>query len=243
MSRVTQKIVATLPLLLVVSYMVTTHIAVVLRADRLALAALGLLLILALLRPLRRGAAWAYAVVVAAGLLVLAFGNAPWARIVLFLPPVLVNAGFALVFGHTLAGGSQPLVQRFIDALHGEAVTDGEIMRYARRVTVLWTVIFCVNASVCLLLALLATPGGLFSMAGIVSPLQVPAWVWSVYSDIGCYAIAGLTFLVEYEIRRVLFPSQPYRNFLDFMRRAMIVGPVVIGAVFQPATGSRTKTK
>jgi uncharacterized membrane protein len=212
--------------LLFILYVIVTHLAVILPSDALALLSLLLLVLAALVQPLRRRRPWAIAVLAAvAGLLYLGTGLhlAHW---LVYLPAVVVNLGLCWLFGHTLLGGRIPLVVRIVGLLHGpqDPLSDA-IRRYARRVTACWTALFAANAAACLALALCATPGGWLLAAGIRPPLAVPAQYWSMFADGGTYALTALMFVGEYAYRRRLFPQQPYRNFPDFLRRAVAVGP------------------
>jgi uncharacterized membrane protein len=214
---------------LVVTYMILTHLATVLGSDRLALVAVSLLVFLFLVEPLRRGCRWPYAVIAATLVVGVAAAEFPWARIVLFFPPVLVNLGLAWLFGHTLVRPRMPLVERIIRLLHErDDIEDPSVWDYARAVTLCWTALFCFNATVCAVLALVAVPGGLLATLGVSSAFTVPTVYWSLYSDAGCYVLTALLFLGEYQVRRRRFPWQPYRNFFDFMRRAIAIGPALM---------------
>jgi uncharacterized membrane protein len=156
---------------------------------------------------------------------------------------VLVNAGLAWVFGHTLSRGRTPLVERFIRALHpSDEVIDPAVWVYARSVTLCWTALFCFNAMLCLLLAVVAMPGGVLSLLGVEPPIHVPTIVWTLYSDIGCYVLTALLFIVEYGVRRRRFPWQPYASFVDFMRRAIAVSPAVFASIGRtPASATEAR--
>ena len=215
--------------LLVVAYMLLTHCAVVFGSDRLALFAVTLLVLAMVVGPLRRGQRWPYAVVLACAAVVVIAGTAPWARIVLFLPPVLVNLGLAWLFGATLRRGEMPLIERIVRRLHErDDIEDPAVWTYARSVTACWTVLFVFNAAVCLGLALVATPRGLLATIGWPPPFTIPAAYWSVFSNFGCYLLTGILFVCEYQYRRRRFPWQPYRNFFDFTRRAIAIAPALL---------------
>lgn len=154
---------------------------------------------------------------------------APWARLVLFVPPVAINVGLAWLFGHTLFPGKTPLVERIIRQMHrADEVLDPSVWTYARQVTTVWTGLFCMNTLLCLGLAMVAAPGGILSLIGMVPPFTIPAAYWSLFSDLGCYLLTGVLFLAEYSYRKRRFPWQPYRNFFDFLRRAIAIGPAVM---------------
>ncbi len=216
---------------LVILYMVVTHLAVVLPSDRLALVSINLLALILLLGPMKKRQPWAY-LVMAALIATLYLGSgARLAQAVIFLPPIVVNVGLCWLFGHTLVGNSTPLVVRMVRLLHGKDDLTEQIMHYARRITEIWTGLFLFNAVVCLVLALCASPGGLLLMAGYRPMFTVPVRDWSLFSDIGCNVLVGLMFVVEYTYRRRLFPWQPYRNFFDFLRRAVAIGPALFAGL------------
>jgi uncharacterized membrane protein len=213
---------------LIVVYMVVTHLAVVLPSDRLALISINLLVLIILFVPLKKRRPWAYLGLLAALAMLYQGSGARLAQVVIFLPPVLLNIGLCWLFGHTLLAGRTPLVVRIVRLLHGKDDLTAPVLLYARRVTACWTGLFLFNAVVCLALALCATPGGLLLSAGYQPIFPVPARDWSLFSDIGSNVLIGLMFIVEYAYRRRIFPWQPYRNFFDFLRRAAAIGPALL---------------
>ena len=221
-------------LILALLYVVVTHLAVVLPDDQLAWISIMLLVVMILLGPIRRRRPWAYGILAGSFVLLYAGSGAHLAQVVIFLPPVLINVGFCWLFGHTLLGNRTPLVARMVRLLHGkDDIRDPEVWVYARKVTACWTGLFLFNALACLALALCATPGGLLLAAGYAPPITVPARYWSLFSDIGCYVLTAAMFVVEYAYRSYRFPWQPYRNFFDFLRRALAIGPTLIAELFQ----------
>jgi uncharacterized membrane protein len=215
-------------LLLVVGYLLLDHFSVVLASPRLALLALGLLVGLLLVRALRARRAWAWLLWAACLLLLLTPPAQRWAPLVLMLPATLINAGLAWLFGHTLLRGREPLVARMVRLLHAsDAIQDPAVWGYARKVTAWWTALFCFNAAGTLGLALLATPGGLLLQLGFVPAWPLPAAWWSYFANAGCYLLVGLLFLGEFQLRKRLFPWQPYGNLFEFLRRALAIGPAL----------------
>jgi uncharacterized membrane protein len=217
--------------LLGLSYPVLAHIAVLSGQPALIAGSVGLLVLLILLQPLRRGRPWAWAVCIAsvAGLFALSASSA--ATLPLFLPPVLIHAFMAWVFGHTLLDDRVPLIERIIRALHEpDEDLDPSITRYARRLTAIWTALFVALATVNLTLALCASPDGLLLAAGIQPPISVPLGVWSLFANVMDYVFVGALFVGEYAWRQHVFPQQRYRNIVDFTRRV-----VRLGALFHPA--------
>lgn len=209
---------------LAIAYPIVAHAAVASRSVAVTAASLAVLASLFLLPRLvaRSVIAWCVLPVVAAGLLLLAHSHVAW--LPLYATPVLVNIFGAWVFGHTLAPGQTPLIERLARLLHEEDGITDDIAHYARKVTLLWTLFLSGLAVLNFTLALLATPGGILLMMGVQPVVTVPVEVWSLFANFIDYAMAGALFLAEYAYRRRKFPQQPYRNFFDFINRARRVG-------------------
>jgi len=223
-------------IILVIAYMGLTHVAVIYGNDRFALVALLLLLILFLQVPIRGGKRWPYALVTFGIVGVIMAPAAPWVRLVLFVPPIAINVGLAWLFGHTLLPGKTPLVERIIRKLHSaDEMLDPSVWAYARQVTTVWTGLFCMNTLLCVGLAMVAAPDGILSLIGMKPPFTIPAAYWSLFSDLGCYLLTGVLFIAEYSYRKRRFPWQPYRNFFDFLRRAIAIGPAVMADLSREA--------
>ena len=195
------------------AYPLVAHLAVARSSAKLTIAAIALLALSALLRSLVQGrlAAW---------LAVLAMLAVCWGLVrsslhvlPLYLPPVLVPAFLAWVFGQTLLPGRTPLIERLVHLLHApDAVPEEAALVYARRLTLVWTVLFVGLAATNLLLALFAEPEQ-----------------WSVFANLIAYLIVVVFFAVEYAYRRRRFPRQPYRNMLDFLQRLLASLPALVG--------------
>ena len=199
------------------------------RSVAVTVASLAVLATLALLPRLvaRSVVAWCLLPVVVAGLWLIAQSQAAW--LPLYATPVVVNLFGAWIFGHTLAPGKVPLIERLARLLHEEDGITDEIARYARKVTIAWTLFLSGLAVLNLTLALLATPGGILLMMGVQPIVTVPVEVWSLFANFIDYIMAGLFFLGEYAYRQRKFPQQPYRNVFDFINQARRVGHRVLG--------------
>jgi len=214
---------------LAIAYPVTAHMAVATRSVAVTVASLAVLASLPLLPRLvaRSVVAWCLLPVIVAGLWLLAQSQAAW--LPLYTMPVVVNLFGAWIFGHTLAPGKMPLIERLARLLHEEDGITDEIARYARKVTLMWALFLSGLAVLNLTLALLATPGGILLMMGVQPIVTVPVEVWSLFANFIDYVMAGLLFLAEYAWRRRKFPQQPYRNLFDFINQARRVGHRVLG--------------
>jgi uncharacterized membrane protein len=216
---------------LAIAFPLITHAAVVSRSGSLTLASLAVLAALVLLPRLVRwqALAWCAVPLVVLGLFWLWRVHAVW--LPLYATPVLISFGVAWLFGHSLAAGSTPLIERVARLLHDTEISP-EVSRYARRVTVAWTVLMTVMGLWNLALALIARPDGVLLMMGIQPPFTVAVETWSLFANFLNYVIVAVFFVVEYIFRGSRFRDHQkrYRNMFEFMRRAAAVGPRVFRA-------------
>jgi uncharacterized membrane protein len=213
---------------LAIAYPVTAHWAVVSHSSTVTIASLAVLASLALLPRLvaRSVFAWIALPVVIVALALLGREHIAW--LPLYATPVCVNLFGAWIFGHTLAAGQTPLIERLARLLHEPDGISDEIAKYARKVTAAWALFLFSLAMLNLTLALLAAPGGVLLMMGVTPPVTVRVETWSLFANFLNYAMAGLFFIGEYIYRQRKFPDQPYRNIFDFLQRARRVGPRVM---------------
>jgi uncharacterized membrane protein len=209
------------------AYPVLAHLAIARNSAGLTIAALTLLAAISLLPGLARGApgAWLAVPVVGAACWWLSSVNQP--VLVLYLPPIIVPAFLACVFGNTLRPGRTPLISQMIRLLQkpGDEEPEAAVWSYARRLTAAWTAMFIVLATFNLLLGALAEPDGLLRASGIEPPFAVSHETWSLFTNLIEYLLVAAFFVVEYAYRRQKFPRQPYRNMLDFLRRTAAAMP------------------
>lgn len=100
----------------------------------------------------------------------------------LYLPPVIINVGLAVVFGNSLRQGKTPLITRYSILLRGKL--EHAVISYTRNVTYLWTAFFSIMALELVLLAVFA-----------------PINVWSLFANILNYLFALILFTGEYNFR------------------------------------------
>jgi uncharacterized membrane protein len=209
------------PMLLVgISYPAVAHVAALTQRPALIAASIGLLVVLVLLPALSRGRAFAWIAIALAGCGLYVTVAAGKGLALLLLPPVLLNGIMAWLFGRTLRPGRMPLIERAARTMRGPgAVISPEVVAYARGVTQVWSGLFIALAVVDLVLAALASPGGLLLTAGLQPPVTVPVSAWSMFANVLSYVLIAALFAVEFAVRGRRFPNQPYRGFLDFARR------------------------
>ena len=99
------------------------------------IASLAVLASLVMLPRLARGSVfmWCALPLVIVALVLLWRLEAAW--LPLYAAPVFINLFAAWVFGHTLAAGEMPLIERLARLLHAPEDPGSEIERYARSVT------------------------------------------------------------------------------------------------------------
>jgi uncharacterized membrane protein len=209
-------------------YPVTAFIASRLHDTSLTLFAMAVLMAAILTPALWRGAKGAWLSVPIIGGVLWWLTNTPADLLLLYIPPVLIPGFLAWVFGHTLGAGNTPLIAQFVKLIHPpDDPIEPDVWPYARSLTVAWTVLLSSIALINLLLALFVEDGLLFA-AGITPPIVVPQRVWSVFANLIGYTLIAGFFVCEYAYRRRRFPRQPYKNFLDFLRRTIAASPRVI---------------
>ena len=140
-----------------------------LAAALIGLAAMGLVAAgAALQQPQGRWQALLYAAIAVAALVNLGAGS----ELALYLPPVAFNLLFAAVFARTLRAGAVPMVERFMRLHHGEDMTPA-LHRYARRLTIAWTVLFVAGALTAVLLAMFASLESWSLFANVINYLLI----------------------------------------------------------------------
>jgi uncharacterized membrane protein len=200
---------------LAVAYPLIAHGASILESRRLTIASVVVLAAAILARPLLERRRWAWLAVPVAALAIAALWRFDAAALVLFLPPVLLNVYLAWLFGHTLARGSVPLVERLARLLQPAGVPlEPGVVEYTGLLTKLWTALFILLAATNLVLAVFATRA-----------------TWSLFANVLNYLIVAILFLIEFAYRRRRFPGRPYRNLPDFLRRAAAVAPALAATV------------
>lgn len=211
------------------AYPVLAHFAIARNSAALTIAALTLLAAIALLPGLARGAAAAWLAVPLVGAACWWLSSVDQPVLPLYLPPIIVPAFLAYVFGNTLRPGRTPLISQLIRLLQppGEE-PEAAVWSYARGLTATWTALFVALTTFNLLLAALAEPDGLLRASGIDPGLAVSHEVWSLFTNLIEYLLVAAFFAIEYAYRRQKFPRQPYRNMFDFLRRMAAAMPRLI---------------
>lgn len=104
-----------------------------------------------------------------------------------------------LTFGRTLLAGRKPLCVQFAQMLHSTLTPAHE--RYARQVTVAWTLFFAIMAIISSLLFFLT-----------------PLAIWSFFVNFMTLPLVGLMFLAEFLVRGRVLSNLPPSHILDAVR-------------------------
>ena len=209
------------------AYPVLAHFAIARNSAGLTIAALMLLAAVSLLPGLARGSIGAWLAVPLVGAASWWLSSVEQPLLALYLPPIVVPAFLAGVFGNTLRPGHTPLISRLIRLLQapGDDEPESAVWTYARRLTAAWTALFVALATFNLLLAAFVEPDGLLRASGIEPRLALSHEVWSLFTNLLEYLLVAAFFVIEYAYRRQRFPRQPYRNMFDFLRRVLAAMP------------------
>lgn len=215
-----------LQLLLALGYTVLAHLASAWLQPGYALAAMLALVALLWAEPLhaRRGWAWlSLPLAMAACWLLYRQG---YAMLPLLLVPVAFVLLVAWVFGRSLRPGRIPLITRIMVAVEGKPLDAVEpvLLRYTRGLTAAWSLVLVLLATLNLLLALVASPGGLLAMVGVAAPWTITPEQWSLAANLLNWGLVGGFFLGEYLVRARKFPGRDH-GFLDFLRKLAGLGP------------------
>jgi uncharacterized membrane protein len=213
------------------SYLATAHFALIHQSAALAASATALLAFLFLLSIQGRQRT-ALRMVVAAICAVIVIAVARGAPPVpLLLPPVLIPASIAFMFGRTLRRGRTPLVERVARGFHAPLVPAPEIIRYAHGVTWAWTLLLGLVATTNAVLIVNLVPGGLIDTAGFAPrwPASPAAFVW--FGNTGTYLLIGGMLALEFSVRVWRFPDYRFKNPLHFAREARSRMPNIVAAL------------
>ena len=136
-------------------------------------------------------------------LLAAAVVHAP--QVLLFAPPVVINAALAAFFGASLRPGREPVISLFARFEQGGSLP-ADLARHARTVTWLWTLLLAGMSAIALALALLA-------------PLET----WSLFANVVIYALLGALFVGEYFYRRARFRHYRHATLAGLLRNVRSV--------------------
>lgn len=176
-----------------VLYPILIHVLIMRRASASAVAVLvavsAVLMTAHLLAPAPgRGVFWAgaYGLLATVGVVSLA-GNNVYA---LFLPHLFINLTLAASFGATLQGRATPIIERFMRLIHRDHLPPA-LARYARRLTLVWTVFFSAMA-----------------LTGLALARYSSLEAWSLFTNVINYLLVAALFVLQFLYSYVRYRDQ-----------------------------------
>lgn len=232
--------IATLRLLLLAAYAPLAHFAGTLQSPLLAVLALGDLALMVLIEGLLRRRPGPWLALAASALVLVALARSRHALMPLLLVPPLFTAMIGWWFARSLRPGREPIIAKVVGALYARAgMTQSARHRsYTRNLTLAWALLLTLLTLVNLTLALIAVPDGVLMRLGFDSPVTVTNAQWSLVANIANYGVLGGFALIEYQVRKFVFPVRPYRNIVDFGRQMAALGPAFWQSFFHSGRAS-----
>lgn len=137
-------------------------------------------------------------------------GAADVAQPLVYLPPIALNLGLAILFGRTLAHGREPLITMFARMERG--TLEADLARYTRRLTGIWVGFFVGAAFLSAALSFAASPA-----------------IWGWFVAVGNPLAVAALFLGEYAFRRWRYPHYRHASPLALVR--------IVAASWRPPPG------
>lgn len=218
---------AALRLLLLMAYLPLAHVAGTRHSPTLAAVALGDLALLVLIEPLLRRRLLAWLALAATVPALIALADSRFALLPLLLVPSVFTAMIGGWFARSLRPGREPLIAKAMGALYAQSgmPLTPRHHTYTRQLTLAWALLLALMTLVNLTLAMIAVPDGVLAQLGRVAPVTVTNAQWSWIANIANYGVMGGFMLVEFQVRKRVFPVRPYRSAFDFARRMAALGP------------------
>jgi uncharacterized membrane protein len=176
------------------AYPLLSHIATYVGSERLACLAMTVFVAVPLLPALRRTRLWAWIALGAVSAFFYGCALLGAARLLMYLPPILLPASVLFIFARSLKPGRTPIVTQVATQIRGALPL--ELATYTRSVTQFWVALLAALALSSALLALLATPE-----------------VWSLATNGVQYLVLAAAFVGEYLLRRVRFRQLEHESF------------------------------
>lgn len=153
-------------------------------------------------------------------------GHAPLA---LDAVPIVVNAGLAWLFGHTLVAGEQPLIARMIAIIEEPHRLElPGVAHYARQLTLFWALLLAAQALLLLVLVMCVVPGGVLTSLGFASPWPLAQTQVAWYTRVGTYLVPLAAMVLEYPWRRWALRHIPHLSAREFITRMIVCWPQLL---------------
>lgn len=174
---------------------------------------IGVAILIALLLQIawsqwQEGTRWAVWVFIASLWLALFLWWSPdQARMVLYLPPILINLLLLWLFAHTLFPPHRPLITLFAEQFH-QVEANLALVRYTRGVTLIWSWVFAALAIESTMLALWASRE-----------------TWSLFTNLINYLLVLIVFLIERKMRLIRLPNLDHPGLIGFLLALKRIDP------------------
>jgi uncharacterized membrane protein len=126
-------------------------------------------------------------------------------QMLVYAPPVLINAALAIAFAASLRAPREPVITRFARLEH--PVLPQELSLYTRRLTVVWAALFAAMAGAALALAL----------RGSIE-------AWSAFTNVVSYLLVAALFAGEHAYRRRRFRQYRHAGLRELVRNVRGTG-------------------
>ena len=130
---------------------------------------------------------------------VLTLGYFQWTLYLLYLTPIVIPLGLLIFFGRTLFSGRTPLITVISEAARGPLTP--AMQNYTRLLTQLWCLVFAI----------------LILWSAILPWVQRPE-LWSWFTNVINYGFVGAFFVIEFMVRKKLFPEHNHPSFIQYIR-------------------------
>ena len=205
----------------IAGYLALVTVAWLTASDALSAICVVLLVSAVLLPRLRARSLAAWLIWLAAIAAVLLLTLAGHGRIALDLVPLAINLGLAMFFGVSLLGTHTPLIARAIIAMEGrERLQLPRVATYARTLTLVWTLLFTLQAALFAWLMFVSLPH---------STIDSRSHAWALtYLRVGGLLLPALFMLVEYLFRRWYLRHLPHESPRQFIQALILNWPQLL---------------
>jgi len=184
---------------LIALYPALVHASVIFAMPSLQIVAVIFFLLGIFWAPLVRGRLIPWLIFILLTTIVLLLGYFKLTLYLLYLTPILIPLALLIFFGRTLLPGRIPLITAISDAARGPLTP--ALQKYTRLLTQLWCLVF-------LIIILWST---------ILPWLHNPK-LWSWFTNVINYGFVGAFLVVEFMVRKKLFPEHNHPSFIQYIR-------------------------
>ena len=152
----------------------------------------------------------------------------------LLLVPTFFLWVFAYFFLRPLMRGQPSLITRISAEVENVSVASlpAPILRYTKGLSWVWGIALFVIGTFNLILACITVPGGVADELGYAPAVSITPVQWTWIANLGNYGIVAGIFIVEFIVRKRLFPER-YASFVEFARKVGRIKPAFWQSIFR----------